>query len=63
LLTTCIDLADKGKPAEAVNAVRAWIAANVPGGILNVAGPRANKHPEVPPSPDVLERGVGERQA
>jgi hypothetical protein len=39
-----IDLAGGGDMAEAVHAARDWIAANVAGGVLNVAGPRASKH-------------------
>jgi hypothetical protein len=28
-------------------AAREWVGANVRGGVLNVAGPRASKHPSV----------------
>jgi hypothetical protein len=39
-----IDLADRGNLAAAVQATREWIAANLVGGVLNVAGPRASEH-------------------
>jgi hypothetical protein len=42
-----IDLADEKDQAAAVRAARDWIAANLPGGVLNVAGPRASEHPAV----------------
>jgi hypothetical protein len=42
-----IDLADEEKLDDAIAAARAWIAAHLPGGILNVAGPRASRHPGV----------------
>jgi hypothetical protein len=42
-----IDLAGKVDMAEAVRAARDWIAANVAGGVLNVAGPRASRDPAV----------------
>jgi Circularly permutated YpsA SLOG family len=38
-----IDLADEGAQAAAVRAARDWIAAELPGGVLNVAGPRASE--------------------
>jgi hypothetical protein len=42
-----IDLADEKNLATAISRVQEWLAANVAGGCLNVAGPRASKHPEV----------------
>jgi hypothetical protein len=42
-----LDLADEGKQSAAIHTARAWIAANLPGGVLNVAGPRASKHARV----------------
>jgi hypothetical protein len=42
-----IDLTNEDKLAEAIHAARAWIAANLPGGVLNLAGPRASKHPGI----------------
>jgi hypothetical protein len=39
-----IDLAGEPDQAEALHAAREWIAANAPGGVLNVAGPRASEH-------------------
>jgi hypothetical protein len=41
-----IDL-DEANRTAAVQAARTWLAANLLGGILNVAGPRASKHPDV----------------
>ena len=38
-----IDLAHGGSLAEAVRAARDWIETNLPGGVLNVAGPRASE--------------------
>jgi hypothetical protein len=38
-----IDLAHGGDLAQTVQAAREWIAANLPGGVLNVAGPRASE--------------------
>jgi hypothetical protein len=43
-----IDLAEVDRP-EAVGAVREWIARELPGGVLNVAGPRGSEHPSVYP--------------
>ena len=42
-----IDLADEGNRTAAIQAAREWIAANLAGGVLNVAGPRASEHPAV----------------
>jgi hypothetical protein len=42
-----IDLADEDGESAAVRAARKWIAASLHSGILNVAGPRASKHPAV----------------
>jgi hypothetical protein len=42
-----IDLAGEGDRAAAVNSARDWLAANLDGGTLNVAGPRAGKHPDI----------------
>jgi len=42
-----IDLADGGNLTASVQATREWIAANLAGGILNVAGPRASEHPTI----------------
>ena len=42
-----IDLADGGNLTASVQATREWIAANLAGGILNVAGPRASEHSAV----------------
>jgi hypothetical protein len=42
-----LDLADKGKQSAAIHTAREWIAANLPGGVLNVAGPGASKHARV----------------
>ena len=42
-----VDLSDDERHAADLAAARAWIAAHLPGGILNVAGPRASKHPGV----------------
>jgi hypothetical protein len=42
-----IDLAGEADMAEAVRAARGWVAANVAGGVLNVAGPRASQAPGV----------------
>jgi hypothetical protein len=39
-----IDLAAQGEQAPTVLA-RDWIRASLPGGVLNVAGPRASQHP------------------
>jgi hypothetical protein len=41
-----IDLADDDLAA-GLAAARAWIGASLDGGVLNVAGPRASKHPSV----------------
>jgi hypothetical protein len=42
-----IDLTEEEKLDDAIAAARAWIAAHLPGGILNVAGPRASKHSSI----------------
>jgi hypothetical protein len=42
-----IDLADEGGIAAAVASAREWVAATLPGGVLNVAGPRASRDPDV----------------
>jgi hypothetical protein len=42
-----IYLADEDGESAAVRAARKWIAASLHSGILNVAGPRASKHPAV----------------
>ena len=42
-----IDLADGGNLTASVQATREWITANLGGGVLNVAGPRASEHPAV----------------
>ena len=42
-----IDLADEEALPAAVRAVREWIALSLPGGVLNVAGPRATEAPGV----------------
>ena len=42
-----IDLAHGGNRTASVQAAREWIAANLAGGVLNVAGPRASEHPAV----------------
>jgi hypothetical protein len=42
-----IDLAGEADTGETVRAAREWIAANVAGGVLNVAGPRASKDANV----------------
>jgi hypothetical protein len=42
-----IDLAGPGSDLAAVPAAREWIAANLAGGVLNIAGPRASTHPDV----------------
>jgi len=44
---TVIDLADQGDRDATVQLARAWIAAKLPGGVLNVAGPRASEIPAV----------------
>ena len=40
-----IDLASEADMAAAVQTAREWIVANLPGGVLNVAGPRASEQP------------------
>jgi hypothetical protein len=42
-----IDLADERNLTAGIQTARDWIAANVASSILNVAGPRASKHPTV----------------
>jgi hypothetical protein len=42
-----INMAARAGLAEAVQATREWVKANAGGGVLNVAGPRASKHPGV----------------
>jgi hypothetical protein len=42
-----IDLADEGDIPATIQAARAWVAATLAGGVLNVAGPRASKHESV----------------
>jgi Circularly permutated YpsA SLOG family len=42
-----IDLADEGGRADTVQSTRDWLAAKLPGGVLNVAGPRASKQTHV----------------
>jgi hypothetical protein len=42
-----IDLSDEENDAEAVEAARKWIARNMTGGVLNLAGPRASAYPGV----------------
>jgi hypothetical protein len=42
-----IDLADGENLSAAVQATREWIIANLAGGVLNVAGPRASEHPAI----------------
>jgi hypothetical protein len=42
-----LDLADEEGMPEAIAAARAWVAANVADKVLNVAGPRASRHPAV----------------
>ena len=42
-----LDLADEDGLAEGTTTARTWVAANVAGGVLNVAGPRASRHPAV----------------
>src|SRR3954462_12470749 len=42
-----IDLAAAGDLAATVQLAREWIMANLTGGVLNVAGPRASKDPAV----------------
>jgi len=41
-----IDLAD-GENQAAVRSAREWVEANLAGGVLNVAGPRGSKHPDL----------------
>jgi hypothetical protein len=40
-----VDLGGGTDPAEAGREARPWVAANVAGGVLNVAGPRASEQP------------------
>jgi hypothetical protein len=42
-----IDLAAEANLAEAARSAREWVKANAGGAVLNVAGPRASKHPRV----------------
>jgi hypothetical protein len=42
-----IDLADQEGRTAAIASAREWLAAKLPGGVLNVAGPRASKQPHV----------------
>jgi hypothetical protein len=42
-----IDLADGGNLSAAIQATCEWIAANLVGGVLNVAGPRPSEHPAI----------------
>lgn len=42
-----IDLAGEDDRQDAMRAAREWISASLPGGVLNVAGPRASEHPAV----------------
>jgi len=42
-----IDMAGEGDQGGAAHGVRSWIAAQLAGGVLNVAGPRASKNPAV----------------
>lgn len=42
-----LDLAAEGDVYEAVKVAREWVMANLSGGVLNVAGPRASRHPVV----------------
>jgi len=44
-----IDLTDEANQPAAIQAVRTWIATNLDGGVLNVAGPRGSEHPSVYP--------------
>jgi hypothetical protein len=53
-----IDLADEANQAKAVQTARAWLQANLAGGVLNVAGPRSSKHPAVHDRARVFLRGV-----
>ena len=42
-----IDLGDTANRDEAIRTARAWLDANLNGGVLNVAGPRASTQPAV----------------
>jgi hypothetical protein len=44
---SAIDLAGEEKLDAVIHAAHAWIAANLPGGVLNLAGPRASKNAAV----------------
>jgi hypothetical protein len=51
------DLADPGDQAAAVRTARAWLA-NLPGGVLNVAGPRASENSAVYERARTFVRGL-----
>jgi hypothetical protein len=42
-----LDLADEDGLAEGTTTARTWVATNVADRVLNVAGPRASRHPDV----------------